>query len=171
MFNIETEQSLLLKDFSDPKEFITKYSQIYNNQSLTPYKVFPHMIPYLSKFNILFLDHLFRFIQENSENIDVLDKEMTDIDTLIRSIKEMEFYDSNFYEVCGLIFIKSLIFLIDQCEYKILTEKDACLINKYVITLYKFCPLNIDLNKLFSFWIENATNNESLIETLKKLKR
>lgn len=165
--NLQNEQESLLNNFDNPIDFIEKYTSIYNAQSNTPFKIFPEMIPYLTKFNILFLDHLFKFIQNNSDKVSVLETEMIKIDCLINKIKEYEFYDHSFYEVCGLIFIKSLVFLIDQCEYKILSEEDPKVIIQFINTLYKFTPLPIDLNNLFFYWIRKSDN---FINTLRKIK-
>lgn len=165
----EPHEMLLRDDFSSPVEFITAYTVSYDMQACTPYKTFPKDIPYLKQFDMVFLDHLFQYIMENTENPEGLEKYLFYIEDTVTACKGKRFSDTEFYELCTLIYVKALVFMVDQCEFKLLSydmDSNEKVLASYYMLLYKFSSLKLDVNNLL---LKQVMSSTSIGEALKKV--
>lgn len=165
----EPHEMLLRDDFSSPVEFITAYTVSYDMQACTPYKTFPKDIPYLKRFDMVFLDHLFQYIMENTENPECLEKYLFYIEDTVTACKEKHFSDADFYDLCTLIYVKSLVFMVDQCEFKLLSydmDSSEELPSSYYMLLHNFSPLKLDVNNLL---LKQVKSSASIGGALKKV--
>lgn len=174
MNGLQAKIDRLNLDFDDPNDFIHLYNEVYFLQSKTESKVFKETIPYYTKFDITFLDYLFKFIMNNTENPAELESKMKEVEFTISEYKDKRFYDEEFYNLCGLVFVKALVFLVDQCEY-ILVGYDfkSEFPFHYFKLLYIFSDINLDLRVLFLAQLKNEFDSPSelslKISTVKKI--
>lgn len=167
---MELRYDELLGDFSSPLDFVSVYSANYDRQAQVPYKVFRDMIPYFSSFDITFLDHLFQHILANTESPGSLEEYLLHVENVILECRTRRFYDKEFYDLCCLIYIKALAFLVDQCEFKVLSyslsqkKKDFV---PYVKLLYRFSSERLDLRRLFTKMVR--TNLENAVDVVNDL--
>lgn len=166
----EPHEMLLRDDFTSPVEFIAAYTASYDMQACTPYKTFPKDIPYLKRFDMVFLDHLFQYIMENTENPEDLEKYLFYIEDTVTACKGKRFSDTDFYELCTLIYVKALVFMVDQCEFKLLSynmDSSEEVPVPYYMLLYKFSPLKLDVSSLL---LKQVKSSASIGKALEKVR-
>lgn len=159
---LDFQYEKLFHDFSSPLDFISTYTSTYDALSTSPYKIFYDEVPYSKKFDITFLDHLFQYILANTDRPADLERYLRQIEDTILECKSKRFHDTDFYELCSLIYIKALVFLIDQCEFKLLSynmQADPEEFVPYLGLFYRFSSTTLDVSSLFLDQMKAAINN------------
>ncbi|TBU10576.1 hypothetical protein CWI38_1670p0010 [Hamiltosporidium tvaerminnensis] len=170
----------MFKTFESPKDFIKMYIKVFDMQKDTPYKVFLNDTPYYKDFHSLFIDDLFSKVN-SSTNQKKIRKYFLEIENILLSMKDREFYDINFYKDCMNIYLNAVTYLIDNSESEIMEYKDkevicserlvdSC-VNLFVFTSKNICLYNFFLRNLCTDLNASFTDIVTFFEKIKNIKK
>ncbi|KMV66289.1 hypothetical protein M970_040790 [Encephalitozoon cuniculi EcunIII-L] len=109
------EQEEVMREFGDPVEFIRKYIDVYERQRSVPVKVFLEDVSYYERFEPRFLDLVLkRALSEESADLN-----LPEVEALLCSFREKEFYDERFYLESTLVLIKGIAILVDRVDQEV----------------------------------------------------
>lgn len=145
-------QESILKKIDSPLEFISAYSQVFNDQIDKKRKVIFNCLEYKDDFETSFL----YLLHENDlEKLEEIEQELD-------KMTQMKYYDVCFFEHIKKLYLKNILILIDKADSNIAEMLRKNKINETetlvesIMIIYKFTDLNIDINLLF---LEKITRN------------